>query len=500
MARFEHAAASAEKRLHPVSMLYFLVRSGKETAGLLPLIPVCILLADRIFGKEVDRFLLTALVIAGAAILLIAFAWLRWRRFQYRIEPNVLYIEHGLWVRQKAWISKDRILSLDTSVSVYDRLFGLVRLEVETAGGDDKPEAVLSSITAAEAARIQEELGWSRRAAAAAPSAGETSRLDEPDSGVPSRLQLPLGRTLLLSATSGKFGVVWLVIAGGGLKLWDQWLRESAIWAYLYDRLTAVNFAGIVVAYAIVTWLLAFAVTFLFVYGFRLELEEGRLTIERGLAEKKRKVIATRRIQAVRVTENALQRLFGMASVRIVVAGSSDEDKKTVDLYPLVRVSELPALFETFLPDYRLPKTWNPVSRKAYGHYVTVPALLGLLAAGAAIVWLPTGWRWCAILLPVIVWRTGAMEFRQAAWSLEEGQLGIRSGSFSKQIALIPRFRVQWHRTSQSPLEEGKRLATLKVAVASGKSGARFSLRHAPASDIRKLSSWLSGSEKRTEL
>lgn len=496
MPRFDKMITATGKRLHPVSMLYFLAHSGKELAGLLPLIPVCILLADRIFGREIARFLLTASVILAAAILLVVLAWLRWRRFVYHVEHGVLYVEHGLWVRRKVWIAKERILSLDTTISVYDRVFGLVRLEVETVGGDGKPEAVLSSITAEEAVRIQTALGWTRNAAASAQAAARADRAERPGGAIPHRMQLPLGRALVLSMTSGKFALIWLVIAGGGLKLWDQWLRDSAVWTYWYNQLMSANIFGMIAVYAAVTWLLAFAVTFFLEHGFRLEIDGDKLAIERGLWEKKRKVIATRRIQAVRVTENALHKLFGMASVRIVVAGSSDEDKKTIDLFPFVRNSELPALFETFLTDFHLPKTWNPASPRAYRSYVLFPALLSLAAAAAAILWLPTDWRWCALLFPVIVWLGGVLKFRQTAWSQEDGQLAIRYGSFSRQRVLVPRFRIQWHRTSQTPIQEGRRLATLKVAVASGKSGSAFSLRHFSASDIRELSNWLSRSEK----
>lgn len=124
----------ANRRLHPVSILYFLIHSGKELAGLLPLIPFCIFLIHRVFGKEIDRIVLTACVIAAAAVMLIVFAWLRWRRFVYRVEDGVLYMEHGLWVRRKLWITKERIQSLNITVSLYDRMFGLVRLEMETSG------------------------------------------------------------------------------------------------------------------------------------------------------------------------------------------------------------------------------------------------------------------------------------------------------------------------------------------------------------------------------
>lgn len=205
----------ANRRLHPVSILYFLIHSGKELAGLLPLIPFCIFLIHRVFGKEIDRIVLTACVIAAAAVMLIVFAWLRWRRFVYRVEDGVLYMEHGLWVRRKLWITKERIQSLNITVSLYDRMFGLVRLEMETSGGEDEPEAVLSSISAAEAARIQREIGMANPEKAASETSGDSLvHADQPNATPLNSMRLSLGQTLILSTTSGKFSILWMVIVG----------------------------------------------------------------------------------------------------------------------------------------------------------------------------------------------------------------------------------------------------------------------------------------------
>ncbi|MEI0736790.1 PH domain-containing protein [Paenibacillus sp. JTLBN-2024] len=503
MRRSKHSPIETGRRLHPVSMLYFLAHSGKELAGLLPLIPVCILLTNDLFGKEVNRFFLTAAIVIAAMILLIGLAWLRWRRFLYRVEQGVLYIEHGLWVRRKLWISKERISSLDTSISIYDRIFGLVRLKVETAGGNDEPEAVLSSITAAEAVRIQAMLGLPNDAGIPSVNESRQSLATHSEANALSHgeWRMSLGHTLIMTMVQGKLLVIWLVLAGGGLKLWDQWLRGTSAWAYIYDRLMLASIPGMIAIYVILTWMIALIATFFLEYGFRLKVHGDSITIERGFLEKKRKVIKTNRIQAVRVTENVLHRLFGMASVRIVMSGSSEEDKKTVDLFPLVCGSEIPPLFNRALPGFTLPKTWNRVSKKGYGNYVVFPFLVCLLAAAVAVVSLPTSWRWFVLFIPIIVWwrrRVGIQEGRMVTGGRRPVCHSVRK--FHETASAHPRSKVQWHRSTQTLFQEGKQIATLRVHVASSKSGAVFLLRHAPVTDVHKLSDWLSFSRKQSEL
>ncbi|TYP74079.1 PH domain-containing protein [Paenibacillus methanolicus] len=121
-------AAGAGRRLHPVSMLYFIGKGMKELYGWLPLIPVLALSAPKVFGPGANR-LAVASVLAGIAVLaLLAMAWVRWRKFVYRIDANGVYVEHGLWIQNRLWITKESVQSLDVKTAVYDRQFRLVTL------------------------------------------------------------------------------------------------------------------------------------------------------------------------------------------------------------------------------------------------------------------------------------------------------------------------------------------------------------------------------------
>ena len=97
-------------------------------------------------------------------LLLLSFHSLReflsWLRFTYRIEEGELRIESGFFVKKKRYIPFERIQSLDFSEGILQRLFGLVKVKVETAGssGSGEAEAVLTAITKAEAKAIQDIL------------------------------------------------------------------------------------------------------------------------------------------------------------------------------------------------------------------------------------------------------------------------------------------------------------------------------------------------------
>jgi putative membrane protein len=502
----EREPLHTRRRLHPVSILYFLIHSGKELTGLLPLIPLGIMLVRRIFGQEISVTTATFVAILAAAAGLIIFAGLRWRNFTYRVEAGVLYIEHGLWVTKKMWIAKERIQSLDTTVSLYDRVFGLVRLQVKTAGGA-KDEAVLSSISAAEAERIRYALDLNGelrlnspadQAKAAHAQAAHAQAVHAQDTGTTERKvwRMPLGRLIVAGTSSRSFGLMWLFTIGIGLKLWDDWLKETAIWLKLQPWLGVLGIPGAILLLLAITWLIAFATAFMLESGFTLVAEGDKLVIEKGFLEKKQTTIAVRRIQAVHVSENTLHRLLGLGTVRIVVAGNAEEDKTSAVLFPLIRMIELPGLLARFLPGFQLPARWNSLDGKARRNYIAVPGLIGLLLSVGVIAVFPGVWSLLTLVIPIIVFLERQLAFRQAAWAVEQEQLSIQYGRLSRHRALVLRNRIQWHRISQTPFQEGRQLATFKVAVASSRGGTRYVLRHAPEAETRRLSSWLSKRDK----
>lgn len=89
-------------------------------------------------GRMSPQVTLTLVVVGGiAAIALwnIVSAGLRFRRFQFQLTGNLLHVQHGIILRKEKIIPIDRMQHLDVDHGPIERLFGLARLSVFTAGG-----------------------------------------------------------------------------------------------------------------------------------------------------------------------------------------------------------------------------------------------------------------------------------------------------------------------------------------------------------------------------
>ncbi|MBE9915889.1 PH domain-containing protein [Paenibacillus donghaensis] len=477
----EPVEISSLNRLHPVSILYFAVKTLKELYAFLPLIPLIVIFSNELFGRPVNRLWLSVFLVTVAVLLIAILGWLRWWRFGYFAEKQVFYIEHGLLVKQKIWIHSNRIQSLDTIQSIYDRWFGLLRLNVETAGGK-KPEAVLSSITSTEAARIRKELGFSTESTTDHRSIHDQAK--ESEAGV--RI-LSVSGLLIHSLLPDKFMYVFVIFSVGAFKFGHEWLKASSIWGYLQDQLGSAWIVLLILILFTLSWIIAVTINLLGDYGFKLESDGDKLVIERGLLERKHITLPLDRIQAIHLVEHTLHKPLGYVSIRAVTAGIMGKDEKTITLFPVVRRGEEIDFLKRFVPAFSVPQEWSGVEPKTKRNFIVFPTLLLLITTIPAMIWLPWHLGWIVMFLSFIVFAYGSMEYKQMGWSIVDGYIAIRYGGFSRHRVIIPKRRVQWHQMSQTPFQEYRQLANLRIALASGKGAAKFTLRYASLQHVRQL-------------
>ena len=147
-----------EGRLHPLTLVFSTWR------GLLTsLLPILSLL---LVGNRWVALGILALILGGSVLT----ALLRYFSFTYRIEAGELVTSGGIISRNVRHIPLDRIQEIRVEQGVVHRLLGVVDARIETAGGGQGAEAVLSVLR-------QEEVDRLRAAAGNVPSADHFDRL-----------------------------------------------------------------------------------------------------------------------------------------------------------------------------------------------------------------------------------------------------------------------------------------------------------------------------------
>ncbi|WP_210510462.1 PH domain-containing protein [Natronogracilivirga saccharolytica] len=446
------------RRQHPVATLTFVLRTLREM--IVPIILVFFL------GQGGNSPLFTWWGLSLLVSVLLVVGFVSWLRFTWRVEEDELRIEQGLFVRKKRYVPRDRIQAIDVSSGPVQRLFGLVRLNVLTAGGDS-PEAEISAITRQDARKIRKALDVEMRN-----SVSSETATDYPV------YRLSRKRLLIAASTAGSFGVA-LSIVGTLMAQVNQVVSEEQMIAFIeaYTGGTDTEFWITMAAAAVVAaWLLSVFGTLLRFSGFTLSRNDRELQIRRGLFEKKQITIPFHRIQAVRVVEGILRQPFGYAMVYVENAGFGDEGGKTTVVIPLIRKKELEQYFDDMLEEYNesLPGV-RPPGRAFLRYQIRTAA--PVLAIAALVVW----YLGLYSLLPVILVLAaliGYLRYRDAAAGFRNGLGFLRFRRLARSTVIFHRRRIQSLTVLANWFQRRKQLCSVMVTVASGSGGASFRVDH----------------------
>lgn len=461
---------SRPRRQHPVATLTFVFQTLREL--IVPIILIFFL------GQGGNSPLFTWWGLSLMLSVLLVTGIINWLRFTWRVEDDELRIEQGLLVRKKRYVPRDRIQAIDVSSGPLQRLFGLVRLNVLTAGGSS-PEAKISAITRSDARAIQEALQVEARDPE---TAGQESEWPV--------YRITRKRLLLAASTAGSFGVA-LSIVGTVMAQINQVVTEEQMIEFLESWIgsTTTDFwITFVVLAVLAAWLLSLFGTLLRFSGFTLARNGRELYIRRGLFEKKQITIPYHRIQAVRVVEGILRQPFGFAMVYVENAGFGDEGGKTTVVFPLIRKRELQTFLEDMLPEYDVVLPGVRPPGRAFLRYqirTVVPALV----AASALAWF-LGWYW---LIPVIFAAAGLIgyiRYKDAAAGFEGGRGFLRFRRLARTTVLFHRRRVQSLSVLANWFQRRKELCSVVVTVASGTRGAEFRVDHLDASVREEWRGW----------
>ncbi|MFC4735840.1 PH domain-containing protein [Bacillus daqingensis] len=487
---------SSWKRQHPAAIFVSFLGSLKQL--------VITLIILFVFGQSAQG--LPAPVLAGifGVILLFALAggFVSWWKFEYMLLPDELQVKQGLIVKRNRFIRRERVQSIDINAGPIQRIFGLVEVKIETAGGGSEPEFRLIALRRSEAEEIRGELLKKKqsRSFAGEISAGMDEALSEGWSDTKTapdfNWKLSPGMLLIAAITSSGVGIA-ATFAAAVISQVPQflpdWIINIAVGWIIQSSIVYIG--GFIVTVLLVAWVFTIISTVL-KYGFFTVSKQGKdIYISRGVIETRQLTIHADRVHAVRIVTNLLRQPLGFCAVYVESAGggTKDEDLSTI-LLPLCRRKEAVKLLQEIVPEYAFVPEYEGLPKESMRRYMIRLAVPAMLAAGAATYLIPYGY--IAFLLPVAAGLIGYLQYKAAGISSEKDYLFIRSRSISLMEVFLPRRRIQDLEYSQNPLQRLDNLHTVHVSVLTTIVGKTFSLKHVSDTQREIYMRWFSYEER----
>lgn len=450
-----------------------------------------------VFGSKNGFFQLgmSAVII----IIVLISGILSWLRFTYRLEEGELRIEYGVFVRKKRYIPFERIQSLDLSEGIFQRPFGLVRVNVETAGtsGSNEAEAVLTAISKEEAELIQKTM-FSAKVATESVS-GETAT-EKPTEEIIYRISSR--ELLLLASTSGGAGVVLSAVIAFASQF-EEIIPYEKVFRGLADFLSnGIVFVSMLIFIGfLIAWIAALIGTMIKYASFTVKKSGHDLIISRGLLEKRQLTIPLHRIQAIQISENIIRQPFGYSTVYVENAGGSalNNEGARVMLLPIIKKQQMMDILSPYLPDYQFDVAINPAPKRALKRYM----IRGLLVTAPFVI-VPIvffrPWGYLSLLLLLLSLLFSYLKYKDAGWKVDEQQLTLRSRFLIRNTILMRRNRIQSLRTQESYFQRKKQLATIGAVVMSGSGGSGGVVVDLEKKDVSQIYEWYSYTKHSNDL
>lgn len=452
------SGAAGPQRLHPVIPLVSLVKQLPEM--LLPIIGVVAVVRDEGFGM--------ALLAAGGVLAIVfAFQVLAWWRFTYTLLPDEMYIESGIFSRNRRSIPWDRVQDVEIERGPLARVLGLAKVKLET-GGSGSDEGMLDSIALSDALALRDEVRTRRGVA------GATSPQEE--AAQPPVFKMTSLR--LLQAGLFNFSVIWVAVIAGAIQYFKELLPWSEDDVEEWIGVHRQEIWGLVSPVTILLALVLFLVLgtiagviqmFVRNYGFTLSLDGRTLRRVRGLVTRSEIAIPLRRIQAARTVADWLKRRFGICRVEVQTMGGNASSGGLQEVAPLANADEVERVLAIAGHFERIaPERFEPVAQVHRWYDAQTEALpLALIALIAGFFW-PEAW-WGVVFAGLL----GTVQVIAAAphgWRLQGDTLHVRRGWFSQDHFLLPLASIQSVSLSTGPLQRRLQLATIAIDSAGGQS------------------------------
>ncbi|MFD0679074.1 PH domain-containing protein [Paenibacillus sp. GCM10027630] len=488
------------KRMHPLAAVLSSLGLIKEW-----LIPLIVFLATWVFRGEghTGAGYWKMLISAAIVVVMIGSGILTWLRYRYEVSDGMLKVEHGIWVTKRQFIPLERIQTIDLTEGLLHRMFGVTRLQVQTAGGN-KPEVVLSALTLVEAQHLKEQLRGDKPAARdehTTVSAGQAvsreghlpGQLQEDQKGfedeLKPRYKSTLGSLLIAGMSSGSMGLAISLVAALMSKV-DEIFPDLKVFHSVADLFEFATIPVIIAGGLLIAWILGVCLSIIKFANFTVIRSGNELIISRGLLERRQVTLPLARIQAIRIVEDVLWQPFGFAAIHVESAGYGNEKGETTLLFPLLRRREIEPFLQRMAPRFAVQplQLFEALPAKAWRGYV-LPWTLFLAIATVVTVWF-TPWGWGGAILGLAAAAFGYRKYRDAGSVLTNDLLLLRFRRLALITVRVPRNRIQSCRIESDPLERRWGLATLGVAVASRFAGAQFELPGLQLSKCHEIMNW----------
>lgn len=410
------------------------------------------------------------------AILNLGGSVLTYFRFYFHIEEGSFIIDKGILKRTKTNIPFERIQTINLQQNILHQIFGVVSLEIDTAGAK-KSELTIDALNREDAEALRKFILEEKEQLTETTATENEESVQENGAeedviltlDIPDLLKIGISQNHLKSMAI-LFAFVFSTLNEITDNISD--LVESQLSGYqeFITSNTWVVFVGSVFIVAIIASLYSLINTVLKNFELKLSSRRGGLKLVRGLLNKEEISINKSKVQTISWSDNPLRRAFKMYTVQIEQASSAQADQlKSKISIPGSYMDQVDRVINMVFPrEFNRAEERHRVSILLKYRLLIFVGILPALGA-SAIGYFNVGLNglWFLIWIPMVLLSV-SLYYKKRSFELNDELLKNNRGTFGNHYELIQLYKIQAVRIKQSWYQRRKSLATVELFTAAG--------------------------------
>lgn len=434
-----------------------------------------LLLSFFIGGRNSDSFtaILGYIALGFAAFNLIG-SVLTYFRFYFHLEEGAIIIDKGVLRRTKTNIPFERIQTINFQQNVLHQIFGVVSLEIDTAGAK-KSELTIDALQKEDAQALRNFILQEK---AQSTSASSTTEDEQPVEEEHEKiiLHLHIGDLFKVGVSQNhlkSMGILFAFVFSTLNEITEDIPELVSDQLSGYEDVIVstgwVLFFASVIIVLLISFIYSLISTVLNNYDLRLFIGKSGLKLVKGLLNREEISVNKKKVQVIAWSDNPIRKLFNMFTLQIEQASSADASQlKSKIKVPGSYQSQVDSVIKTVFPsEYYRAEVKHPVSKllkyRLFVFLGLIPTIIGL-ASYYYIQWQALFF----IIWGVFIWVSVDAYYRKRSFEVNDELLKNNRGTYGHIHELIQLYKVQSVQIKQSWYQRRKEIATVNLFTAAG--------------------------------
>ncbi len=459
-------------RLHPLTWVYNFFKN-------LPYFAITLYLGLYQNQREELIYILITIILG---IFIIPGNILKWYYFTFMISENEIILKSGVLSRKQRNIPIERIQNVNVKQDILQRILGIAKVEIETAG-DIHTEAALEFVKLKEADEINRIIRLYQKNLSKNEQI-QNQEISQNFEEIKSETFQTSDKSNIIFELSNKdlilFGMIrlrplFLVYGIWAMSFLSQF-QNLFMQLSNYLESTVNNFSHIPIYYLIglflvfllfsfiISWLIDILWTFAQFYGFKLMKDGNKLFSSYGLLSKYSVTIPLKKLQQISIQTNPIKKKLDFYSMTLYTAGYDLTYNKSPIAIPLAKMELLKKTSQDIFP-IDIPKDFERISEKSIRR-IFIRLLIQFTPFVLLSYFFINFYVLFFLALMPLFYYIAYLRWKNRSYSIQSDIIFIKQGIWYQKINIIPIKKIQTLHISETFFQRRLFLSTIHIDTA----------------------------------